>query len=245
MSDRTVKKTNVDNPSFYQGKERLFSSNKRTMEPEGGAKFKLMAGDELEYAPERVVNNPKNMGVAFHQVHKLEESSLSKMLMKISSNCRFLHKPSDQLNVLVSQDNKKSPIVFLALARDAFIVKPSFAYECFERKKVVSPLSHEVGYFPKKSERLKSMKTSLKDAKMSIDIFSRSSQHPFLGDPMLEYIIVEMGGKLVRRNTDADFIISDKLEKVAVSSIFKKVDYNWLLDSLLQNCLQPVQNYYF
>lgn len=210
-----------------------------------GVKCKLMGGGEIEYTPEKGTYNPKHMGIAFHQVHKAEEEMLIKKLTALSPNCRFLHKPSDQLNILISADNVVTPLVLLALARDAFIVKPSFTFDCSAHHKIVAPGPHEVGYFPKKAERSKSMQVVLKDLKLAIDIFGRSHTHIFLGDPILEHVIAEMGGKLVRRNTDADFIISDKNEKLASSTIFKKVDYRWLLDSLLKNALLKVTDYYF
>ena len=207
--------------------------------------MKTVKSEVMEYTPQKCIINPKVLGIAFHEMHKLEIQIIAGKLQSLNSNCKYFHKPSDQMNLLISQDSKLTPLVLLALVRDAFIVKPSFAFESQDKKRISQPDAHEVAYFPKKCERTRNLKNSLNNLKLAIDVFGKSASHTFLGDPIFEQVIAEMGGGLVRRICDSDFIISDKNEKLAASTVFKKVHFMWLVDSLLKNILLPVQDYYF
>lgn len=237
-TSRTLKKNweNNSNLKFPKTKD-IEVTQKGIIRPENA--------EVIEYTPQRCIPNPKVLGIAFHELHKLEMQIIAGKLQYLNSNIKFLHKPCDQINVLISQDSKLTPLVLLALVRDAFIVRPTFAFDSSEKKKIILPETHEVSFFPRKSERPKSLKNSLNNLKLAIDVFAKSSSHAFLGDPIFEQVIAEMGGGLVRRICDSDFIISDKTEKLAASTVFKKVHFMWLADSLLKNVLLPVQDYYF
>lgn len=209
-----------------------------------GGWIKLAKDEQEEYVPEPLHYSKKQTGVAFHKVHDTEKVGLIKKI-KCICNAKIMHKPSDQTDILICEDSDLNCLVLLAILRGAAIVRPSYVYESDHKSKLIPMEPFEVNYFPKVKERSACMKTALKDLRFSIDNFPGSSVHKFLSDPMLEYLIAEMGGTLVKKNSYGDFIISAKNEKYAVSSIFKKVDYSWLIESLLKNKLQPVENYYF
>jgi hypothetical protein len=208
-------------------------------------KCHLNKTEEVEYVPPKSMHDSKKIGVGFNDFMDTQKKYLIAKLKSSHPGCLIYDKPSDQLDVLVTEDNKVTPLLLLALARGCHIVKSSYIYETWSLRKSVNPSHHEVSYFPKKFDRHKTMRRTLDNLKIAIDVFGRSNSHPFLGEPTLEYVVAEMGAKLVRRITDADFIVSDKREKLATSTIFKKVHYEWLTDSLLKNQLQPVQDYYF
>lgn len=239
--NRTIKKPTIDieNKATFWKAGPLDRKTRR----EGGW-IKMAKEEQQEYAPEPLCYSKKVTGVAFHRIHEAEKTQLFAKFKSVF-RAKFMHKASDQTDLLVCEDSNINCLVMLAILRGAAIVRPSYVYECERKGKPVPTEAFEVSYFPKKSERKTDMSGSLKDLRFSIDVFPGSSNHQILCDPMLEYVISEMGGILVRKNSYGDFIISDRAAKFAMSSIFKKVDFNWLVDSLLKNKLQPVENYYF
>lgn len=183
------------------------------------------------------------LGVAFHNLHEFELKQLSKTANSL--NFKIMQQASDPLNILICGDSQISALILLALARGATIVRPAYIYECAKQNVILKPEDFEVTYFPSASIRIKQRGCSLKDIRFSIDAFPGSNSHPVLSDANLENLLQELEGTLVKHNTYADFIVSDKDCKHAHSTVYKKLDYRWLYDSLLAGSLRDLGSYFF
>lgn len=207
------------------------------------AKVRLLKDEQETFSPMKPNEKNSQIGIAFNNLHEFELSQLANAATEL--NFKIMQSPSDYFDILVSGDNELSGLLLLGLARGAAIVKPAYIYESVKQKKALKPAAFEVCYFPNLSERTTQLDTVLKDLRFAIDVFPKSSTHPVLSDPLLENLLQELGGTLVKHNSYSDFIISDKDFKHAHSTVYKKVDYRWLYDSLLSSSLKDINNYFF
>lgn len=151
-----------------------------------------------------------------------------------------------RLDIVVSGDKKITPIILLALVRGIPIVRISFLLYCLFKNEIPNFSEHEVTYFPEMSRfNFSRLGLDLKGLKLSIDTFPGSTEHSILSSDVLGLVLKEIGGCKVNARKDSDFILSDRSNSCTVSTIFKKVDLRWIVDSILQRKFLDVNKYFF
>lgn len=152
---------------------------------------------------------------------------------------------SDYLgDVVVCSDSLPSCSLLLVLLRGGAAVTVDYLH-AIKKEPNIGYANFELAAFKRVTDRPNLLIGCLQAEKVAIDTFPGSTSHPIIADRFLPALIECLGGVLVTHNTQSDMILSDRSVLAAKSSVFKKVDYRWLVDSILQNSIQDKQTYQF
>ena len=186
------------------------------------------------------------LSVAFSGVSTAERDELSNA--EASVLWRVFNSAGDRLpDVIISGDAAFTSLVLLGITRYIPILKTAFLHKLIKDSAVPPLHDFEVERFPSLKQRFarKDIQLSLNNLKLEIDVFPGSFSHPIIGGTGLSLVLKSIGAEVVRSRRTADFIISDKSNPFTKSTVYKKVDIEWVIESILHSCIVPVEKYFF
>ena len=148
-------------------------------------------------------------------------------------------------DIVVSSDCKPTCILLLVLLRGGAVVSVEYVYQYSQgipdyREYELSTNKHLT-----LSDRPNNMMGIMTGAKVVLDTFPGSSSHPIIADELFPKILQLLGAIIVDDYMESTYIISDRSVASAASTIFKKIDFNWIVDSIVGNRLQQIDAYIF
>ena len=146
---------------------------------------------------------------------------------------------------VVSSDCRPTCILLLVVLRGGAVVSVEFVYQFSQGIQDYRQYELQTNKLLRLSDRPNDMMGVLSGAKVVLDTFPGSSSHAILADELFPKIIQLLGATIVNDYMESTYIISDRTIKTAGSTIFKKVDYNWIVDSIVGNRLLKTDAYIF
>lgn len=186
------------------------------------------------------------LSVAFSGVTTAERDMLTNAESAVL--WRAYHQTGDRLpDIIICGDSAFTSLVLLGITRYIPILNTAFLHKVIKDSAIPPLQGFEIERFPSMKQRFarKDIQLSLNCLKLEIDVFPGSFNHPIIGGIGLALVLRSIGADVVRSRRMADFIISDRNNPYTKSTVYKKVDVEWVIESILHGCIIPVEKYFF